>query len=100
MSNTLQQIAEATYGSMHIKSDSTVFDYSKRVVPLLNKLQGDICVGSLNNMIDPTRSYMSPVLSFVQKQAFYETKNDTSITVDASSGTTELFLETSEYPSQ
>lgn len=98
MSNTLQQITDAVYKHMQFRSDSTVFDRTGVVVSEINKVQDDIVLGAMNNVLDPARAFLSPVLSFAQKYAFYRTVSDATVTADALSGATVVFLDTSSLP--
>lgn len=99
MSNTLQQITDAVYKHMQFRSDSTVFDRTTVVVPRINRLQDDLVLGSINNVLDPARAFLSPVLSFAQTYAFYRTVNDAVLTQSASSGDTTVYMDTSDLPS-
>lgn len=98
MSNTLQQITDAVYKHMQFRSDSTVFDRTGVVVPELNKIQDDLVLGSMNNVLQPATAFLSPVLSFAQRYAFYRTVADVTVTADASSGDTAVYLDTSTLP--
>lgn len=98
MSNTLSQIADATYSAMKIKSDSTVFDRSSRVIPLIRGLERDVTTGSLASLLEQGKAYQSPVLSFMTRQAFYKTVKDPVLSADASSGDVTVSVDTTNLP--
>jgi len=97
MAVNLAQIADGVYGKMGIPSTSTIFDRTKIVIPKINSVYLNTCMGYVANILDQTKTYKAPFLRVLSRSDFIHNPTATTLSSDANKGDLVLSLDTTNY---
>lgn len=94
---TRLQITDAIYTEMGIKSDSTIFDRDKVVIPKLQNILNNIAKGKITSILDKTQTFDVPLIEELSRSIFFYNPVFVSLSADANIGDVVLNLDTTNY---
>lgn len=82
---------------MGMPSTSTIFDRTKVVVPKINSVYLNTCMGYVASILDQSKTYKAPFLRFLSRSEFIHNPTVTTLSSDANVGDLVLSLDTTNY---